>query len=599
MQAVNFMAFFCFHYTIAKLSIQDENHVPEPIKTAIDIANLNFDYRKTTVVIDKDVDDKIVNNFLINYKGSVIVKVKRETAPGQVVILLDTFLSFMEILHKLKPDLRGKSLLNSSSKFLIVLLSNGKKIERINNILWNYYATDVVIVTRNKKNAIVLYTYYPYKNHLDCRNVKPTVIDVTNRTLNNLYTNKMRNMNECPVYISTNKINYPTTEIKMPLDTIKKTIIRSLRDLMKFTPIIMSKDFISIDSIRARNWSDSLSDLITGDTNISTCTIPLGIDKLGLLDYSMPYFRIRLAWIAPPIAPGPGWWRLISPLNGYLWLVLLIVIFFVKSLPYIMKTKRIKKFCYTYFKNTKTLRGTVFKIWGVLVGQPVRMAPKKFRDFYIIGLWMWFTFVIRNAYQSVLIGALKTETIVGNFANLKETVEAGYPIGGREGIYTHFEFDPLIRERFQILSEKEYDIILSELVEGRKKFVLATSLEYAVAYCLSIGKQEKECGHILPDSIMSVPLVVWMKENSPFVKPFSIWLPRFIESGLLSRDSLLKSSFCRQVPSNSTPLNHRQILSCLCCLFVGYVISLTVLLLEVFRFKVVEHVIDKKFPYRN
>lgn len=193
-------------------------------------------------------------------------------------------------------------------------------------------------------------------------------------------------MNECTLYISTNTIKYPLTEKKIPLEVIKKTIVKLFRDILNFTPIISVKDYISIDSNRARNWSDSVSDVISGVANISTCTIPLGIDKLGFLDYSMPYFRVRLIWLAPPVTPGPVWWRLLSPLNGYLWLVLVVVILFVICLPLIMKIKPVKKFCHQYFKNSTKLKRVEFRIWGILVDQPVKIVPRRFRDIYIVGL---------------------------------------------------------------------------------------------------------------------------------------------------------------------------------------------------------------------
>lgn len=166
--------------------------------------------------------------------------------------------------------------------------------------------------------------------------------------------------------------------------------------------------------------------------------------------------------------------------------------------------------------------------------------------------------------------------MLGNFANLREIVEAGYEFGGRAGIYTHFAYDPLIREHFELIPELNFEKMFFEVVEGRKRIVLATSLEFAFAYCLAVGKTGKECGHILPDSITSVPLVVWMRMHSPFKRPLSIWLPRFIESGLLQRSSDLTSTSSYQVYSEPTPLTHYQVLSCMLCLLLSYFVSAAV-----------------------
>lgn len=570
----------------AKLTIPRERRTNELItKCAVEVANSDFNYRKHTVVLSQDVEEQVSNDFLKSYKGTVVIEAKRDDAPPvHVVVIIESYISFIRILNVMKPDLRGKTVLSSGAKFLILLL-HPIKLQRITSIMWSFYATNVVIIAPDG-DKIGLYTYFPYKSYLACQDTEPVLLQHWEEKSSlhyHPYPDKMKNMNACPLYISTNKLYHPAAEQKVQLQMIKKAIVRLLRDRMNFTPIISTRDYVSIDSDRAKNWSDSLNDVISGVANISTCTIPLGVDRLGLLDFSIPYFRVRLAWLAPPIGQGPVWWRLFTPLNSYLWLVLLCIVFFVTSLPFTLKFRRVKKFCYRYFKNIHKIQGAAFRTWGVMLGQPIRVAPRRFRDFYIIAIWIWFTFVVRNAYQSVLIGALKTDTVVGNFASLKETIEHGYKFGGRGGILVHFEYDTIIKDNFEIIPETSFEEVFTDIIEGRKNFVLATSLEYSWAYCLSKGKKENECGHILPDSILTVPLVVWMKMSSPFVLPLSIWLPRFIEAGLLDRDYGLKNFYLPKISPEPTPLTDHQILSCMICLMIGYAMSTAVFVMELLR----------------
>lgn len=599
--------FYCFNFVSAKVSTPSEVNPSQDriIDCAIDIANNNFNYVQITVVLSKDVEGKFVDHFLKSYKGTVILETKKEgQSPTQVVVLGDSYKSFLKILSKLKPDLKGRTLLSGGAKFLILLLGNDRKIERITKILWSYHATDALIITNDYKNRTAINTYFPYKDYLNCQNTEPTVLsywkgnDKQRSQTRNMYLDKVKNMHGCPLYISTNKLYHPATEQKIPLEIIKKEMIRLLRDIMNFTPIISTRDYVSIDSDRAKNWSDSLNDVIAGLANISTCSIPLGIDRIGLLGYTMPYFRVRLAWLAPPIGTGPVWWRLLSPLNGYLWLILLVILFFVTSLPFALKLKTVKKFTHRHFRNIHLLQGVVFRIWGVMLGQPIRVAPRRFRDFYIISIWVWFTFVVRSAYQSVLIGALKTDTIVGAFTELKETIDEGYRFGGRGGILAHFDYDPLIREGFEIIPEDRFEGVFQDVIEGRSKFVLATSLEYSWAYCFAHGKKENECGHVLPDSIMTVPLVVWMKCYSPFVWQLDSWIPRFIESGLLEKNSVTKPPCCMLKSLEPTALNRHQTLSCFLCLFLGYAISFAVFCLELLRHKTKKQKQVKKNPFQ-
>ncbi|CAH2042611.1 unnamed protein product, partial [Iphiclides podalirius] len=82
-------------------------------------------------------------------------------------------------------------------------------------------------------------------------------------------------MQDCPLYISTNKLYHSVMEQKIPLQTIRKTMMRLLKEAMNFTPVISTKDYVSIDSDQSQTWSDSLSDVINGIANISTCSISL------------------------------------------------------------------------------------------------------------------------------------------------------------------------------------------------------------------------------------------------------------------------------------------------------------------------------------
>lgn len=575
-----------FQYTLGIITVPPENIQQRTlINSASEIANENFNYLKDTAVISKDVGGDLIDLFVRGYNGTVLVETKKvEQPPRQVVVIVDTYNSFTKVLGMFRPDLKGRTLLSSAAKYLIILVGNCKRIDRITKILWSYHATNAAIVT-NVRNKIAIYTYIPYKDHLNCQDTEPTLIGYWERKpISQIYPNKMKNMKGCPIYISTNKLYHPSTESKISLQLIKRTIIRLLRDVMNFTPIISNRDYVSIDSDRAKNWSESLNDVIGGVANLSTCSIPLGIDRLGLLDYSIPYFRVKLAWLAPPVHFGPVWWRLLSPLNGYLWLILLIVLFIVTSLPFTLKIKPIKKFCYEYFKNIDKVQNVAIRIWGVLLGQPIKVDPKRFRDFYVVGLWIWFTFVIRSVYQSVLIGALKTETYVGNYADLKEALDHGYEFGGRAGMFAYFEYDSFIKDGFQIIPDDKFEELFHEVLEGKQKFVLATSLEYALAYCFYLDKTEEECGHVLPDSIMSVPLVVWMKMHSPFKRSLRVWLPRLIESGLLEK-TIPKPSCCSIRSPDPSPLTRHQMMSCLLCLLLGFTLAATVFFIELLRYK--------------
>ncbi|CAG5029883.1 unnamed protein product [Parnassius apollo] len=185
-----------------------------------------------------------------------------------------------------------------------------------------------------------------------------------------------------------------------------------------------------------------------------------------------------------------------------------------------------------------------------------------------------------------LVYVLKTDTVIGNFANLQEAVENGYKFGGRAGISVFFEHDPQIRDEFEIIPETRFEDTFKDVVEGKTKFVFALSLEYAWAYCLSQGINENECGHVLSDSIMTVPLVVWTKKDSPFMRPLSMWLQRFLESGLLERDTVKPVTVrASRLSSDPTPLTRKQTVSCFLFLLIGYVLCIFEFCLENLKIK--------------
>lgn len=218
------------------------------------------------------------------------------------------------------------------------------------------------------------------------------------------------------------------------------------------------------------------------------------------------------------------------------------------------------------------------------MGQKIRVTPRRFRDFYIVRMWVWFTSVVRNAYQSILIGTLKTDTLTGNFTNLKETLDYEYKFGGRAGIYTHFVFGDIIRDGFEIIPEVKFEDVFLDILDGEKKFVIATFLEYAFAYCVARRKKGHECGHVLAGSILTVPLFVWMKIYSPLVRPLLTRLPRMIEARLLKTENL-NTTYRPTISSDPSPLTQYQTLRRFLCLAFGFVVSLIMLFLEILKNK--------------
>ncbi|XP_068620545.1 glutamate receptor ionotropic, NMDA 3A-like [Battus philenor] len=577
-----------FYGSKTQIIEEKENHkFKDFVDTAVYLANKEFNYRLQTVIISKDVEGVIVNDFLNAFKGTVVIEIKRDgLPPEQVVIFLESYKTFRKILEFLKPDLKGKSLLHSGTKFIIVLLYRSRRIEHIFEILWSYYVINIVVIVKEVK-TIALYTYFPYKNRMDCKNTKPFLLGFTNEVdLYNtkIFPDKMKNMQECPLYISTNSMYHSRNKRKTQLQIIMETMLQLLQQVMNFTSIISSDNHARIHSDCGYVWSDSLNDVTTGFANISTCSISFGVDKLNLLDYTFPYYRMSIVWLAPPTKTGYVWLRLLSPLNSYMWLMLLILMLFLTSFPSLLKLKLVKGFTSRYFKGIHRLTNVALRTWGVAVGHPIRVSPKRFRDFYIVSLWMWFTFVVRSAYQSVLIGSLKTDAIIENFASLKEAVDHGYKFGGGAGILMNMEHDPQIRDQFEVIPKVRFEEMLKKVLMGERKFVFATSLEYAWSYCLSQGINENECGHVLPDSIMTVPLVVWLKKHSPLLPPLSMWLQRFLESGLLERDAIKKvTTIASETASDPTPLTRYQTLGCFLCLLVGYVVSTIMFCIEIIK----------------
>lgn len=120
-------------------------------------------------------------------------------------------------------------------------------IEKILRDCWSLYIANAIVLTPTEDyQTILLYTYFPY-TATHCGSVEPIVHDYFENgtfALNaSIFPNKMENLFECPLIVST--YNFPPLVILKEqsngtfyIDGIEGTVLRVIANRLNFTPVV-------------------------------------------------------------------------------------------------------------------------------------------------------------------------------------------------------------------------------------------------------------------------------------------------------------------------------------------------------------------------
>lgn len=503
------------------------------IKTAVNITSTYYNLHFTTAVIWKLNDSKYVNDFLLNYPGSVVLspwstyndtKIRdiNETVGFKQTIYFANNLYDYEIIMQLINEV-----IRFPIRFILVLENPVKMNDDITEFIEvtsKNDQADLILISAYETGEVTLSTFYPYSDGC-CSNYTPIFLKYGE----NMFPKKFSNFYQCPIrtalleyfpYVTVDVENGTITSVGGYDGKVLMIILNKLNASLEVTSAYNNSVFGSYVNGTA---TGSIGDLATEKADI---LIPADILTEKRYTVTLPshtYHTVDIRWIGRRQREVSDWLKFIIPdTTNFTYLHGLVYISFLITAMLVRKCKP---------HMTNATNRILFQSFIILLGQSAKFVTKSWLLNSLFVLWIWFCFFFRIDYQADLVDALQTLDLEPPFASIEDAVTKVDGYGGVEVVVEYYKDTPLERN-YKVIPMNELRTYIKRIFEG-ENFLLATDV--------ALVRSVEPYIQILEKRISATGASFYMRPGWPAAKDvddviFSLVEAGFIEN-LLSDDN--------------------------------------------------------------
>ena len=447
------------------------------------------------------------------------------------VLVVDNLHSFRKIFKQLKPndfDFQGY--------FLIVLISDEiyeDDMKRIFEDLWSKYIMNADIVVNDGPLAKI-FTYFPFtESH--CEKVYPVLLDTFDHDAGFewnavLYPEKLKNLHKCPITVVT--FNIPpfvkTWNKKQQLSKlagIEALILHSLAREMNFTleEKVLNDEFWGNVSENGKSSGaiqmvmDKKANLTAGfftptskRKSYKNCFFKkylFTVLRNKWMSSTKAYHSSNLVWVLAPDEPLTPHQRLFKPFQPEIWYLLLlstcIGIGFAIVVEWKFKIAR-------HFVFGKEVRTPILDWFNSSLGGSMRRLPRRNFARIMLGLFLIFSLILRNAYTGTLFHFVKTHAKNQKIKTIDDMIDRNYTFAVLDTIEDYFEFFSGENKTAIILNKTEFDAYKYSIAKDDRALLASTDF-------VAFWNQFQGLGtfyHYCKDIVASVNLVFYLHKTS-------------------------------------------------------------------------------------
>ncbi|CAG5050022.1 unnamed protein product [Parnassius apollo] len=429
----------------------------------------------------------------------------------------------------------------------------------VTKVAWkNDVGNIIVINTYAGHNSKTMTTYIPFSQG-KCGNYNPITLTESE---SKYFIRKYKNFQGCPVRITI--LQYVPYTIFMTnngrvvhISGIDGNILNLLLERLNASmDIVASADHGGPGNFTNGSATGSFGDLVNNLADIMAPAIMLHFNRYSAAQISYAYNALHIVWCVPKRREIYAWAKVFLPFytttTPLLTLSLLLLIGRVKFVLWLGKTKR---------SSRRLIRAIVFKILGLLLGQPIKFVTGHWLINSIFVLWIWFCLIVRVVYQSDLIERFEKKVLEPPLNTIEKALSNVEGHGGLSG-FIEFYRNTCIEKNYQPLTFKDLPVYIKRVGSG-KRFLLGTDVLLIKYY-----NQEVQ---IIDDHVIWIPVCFYMRPRWPAANEVKNLIAKVAESGFLDkikRDYQSKWSKIKlSNQGNAVPLR----LSSLSALFFGLI----------------------------
>ncbi|XP_061711135.1 uncharacterized protein LOC133520624 [Cydia pomonella] len=548
--------------------------------TAAKVALNNFEWRYITMVLHNSSILLGLRAFMQVYQKSVIVGnrfLDFEESTREIIQFV-VFGSDLNNIMYVLDWMRNKQF-DNTGKF-IVICKNCDEREAM-DIFWNHKITNVVFINDGSgASNLIGFTYSVYDNE-KCEISLPHPLQETciQNSCTKVFHMKLTNFHRCPIIVSTIvQVPLMSLELGIPRGAdgdLLRLIAKSINATLKVMTPHWGSGFGQLN--KNGYWSGSLADVYYDLANFSMTSSCITLTRRRDFHMSTNYYSINIVWVTHPSMALPAWQKLLRPFQIIARISLVVTFLFVIMAAVFLKSKYWTKISKRIITSAQPHKCFLFNAWAIFMGMPRTIMPSKPAFSTIFLLWVYYCFMIRTFYQTSLIRAMKNNYNSPEFENLEDILSSGYPFGGVPSLKEFFNDVPEVYYNWKPINSTDIFKTMVSLSKGMK-YVLAVKKVTAKNFLT------KHYGnlHIVPETIVTSPTVLFFKKFSPMVESVNRVLERLTEGGFT--DKFYKDHANIQTMKkieSSAAINVGHYAGCYVVLAAGWIVSVIVFLCEI------------------
>ncbi|XP_047984024.1 uncharacterized protein LOC125224641 [Leguminivora glycinivorella] len=512
-------------------------------KIAAKIAFYNFEWRYVTLVMFNNIKLIGLATFLRNYNQSVQLKLG-EFIPQRRFGSVQQFVLFAQEASEITGMLRwlAKNQYDTTGKYIIMCYSIESENcgdKEIFETLSSVFIVNVLLIRGSFGDKEPTVSSYFLVLPEKCLNSEPVQLNISlnchdDSCFKSAYPEKFSNMYKCPFIVSTFE-QHPFMYLRnnSPPGGKDGDLLTLVVDILNASLVIKTPtDGSDWGEFVNNNWTGSLGEVFNDVAHAAMCSAPLSPDKYANFQISFTYSSMDIVWAADMPNLKPAWEKLLYPLGSDVRVLIFFIFVGIVFINTFTKTRTWRKVI-KVLKISPPKSNLLFYSWVIFMGLPVSKTPSKPSLLILIGIWVWFCFVIRTVYQAALISILKQNIYDEPFYTFQDILDTKKPFGGIAVYKEYYSDDSFIYDNYIVMNLAEGRQVVDSISNGSLDFAIAMNRE--TVYFRLIKYKGTRHLQIIPEKIANSPTVIFFKKFSHLTAPVSRILSASLEGGFSER----------------------------------------------------------------
>jgi hypothetical protein len=333
-------------------------------------------------------------------------------------------------------DIYGKitaNIFTLHGTFLIVFVDDhDPDLKAIFTLLWNLQIHNVAIIYQNAIGKVLFDTFLPF-NQLKCNDTTPITVNewANGKFINgveNLYPDKMRNLQGCPIRLSVSNRSEPYIFVK---SLENGTFTFRGRDIKLIDALSKTLNFeISYSYVGNRGYlveqgvsQNPLSAVSENLADISLGNWWLKMSRLKLLDGLSAYYSDQVIFMVPPGRKFSAFGQLAFAFSSTVW-GLIFLCFLVGFATIFILRSQSRQIC--SFLYGSGVQSPALNMFVGFMGGSQRVLPKRNFARFLLMLFLMYSLVMRTLYQGSYFQLLQGSGRHKQIQSVDEMIAADY-----------------------------------------------------------------------------------------------------------------------------------------------------------------------------